>query len=150
MNSLLSAFSHKVLTQSQVDDYIRRMSITSSRRASSRVSTYLFSFKTFMILIPFINCSDPASSAASSSADQLTKLRLLSSRKWYHNFQYKLMNTTAVKMLSDHLIRKFTLTSVWMYTFTMVAYYGSAYYASNLPGNKKIRRIRLLFEVNIV
>ena len=48
----------------------------------------------------------------------------------------KLKNTTAVKMVSDQLIRKFTLLTVWMYTFTMIAYYGSAYYASNLPGNK--------------
>ena len=118
------------------------MSITSSRRASRRVLTRLFSFKTYLILIPYVYCSDLASSVTTISAEQLARLRKLSNRKWYHGMQDKLMNTTAVKMVSDHLIRKFTLLSVWMYTCTMIAYYGSAYYASNLPGNKSLTRVK--------
>ena len=66
------------------------------------------------------------------------KTKTKTSQVWYRRLGAYLVNTTAVRIMSESLIRKFTIMSVLMYTFTMVAYFGSAYYASNLPGKKLV------------
>ena len=95
--------------QSQVDNYIRRMSNASVRRAS-----------------------------AASQSDDDDALDQLRSRFEKNEKRSKCLQrfgqTTLGKMVQGRLIRKFTLLSVFMYAFTMMAYFGTAYYATRLPG----------------
>ena len=47
----------------------------------------------------------------------------------------KLKRTSMGRLMRASLIRKFTLLSVIMYACSMMAYFGTAYYAAYLPGN---------------
>ena len=100
--------------QSQVDNYIRRMSNASVRRASQTITDN-----------------------QAVTDDDLNQLRKrLERRNRQPKWLQTLGDSALGQMVKGKLIRKFTLLSVSMYAFSMMAYFGTAYYATRLPGMK--------------